>query len=32
MALSVTLHSFVTGAEEIPPLGFPHNATLLNIG
>ena len=29
--LSVTLStvlSFVTGAEEIPPLGFPHNATL----
>ena len=29
--LSVTLFtvlSFVTGAEEIPPLGFPHNVTL----
>ena len=29
--LSVTLStilSFVTGAEDIPPLGFPHDATL----
>ena len=23
-----TVLSFVTGAEEIPPLGFPHDATL----
>lgn len=31
VTLSVTLStvlSFVTGAEEIPPLGFPHDATL----